>query len=881
MKWQRNKYYLLKEVNEETLMVGSALLESYSLTHACLAPLGGKLLDKLEFGFFSPGTEIIHEHELGKDMFLLCKGIMDVLVNGQIVVQMEAPNLMGEKVIVDPQSKRAATIRVSEGQTAILIKIPMGTFIRNFDDDHLDIDFKQELDIFTSVFYEIQKRLIDYNYLQKQLLEEVNTTQKLINSRIMAQNIEKGQDMEWDDSLWEFILKYLNEKHHFPWHENAPKTVLNLKNELSMFLDSQFPRIRFKGTDSEYSDKKNKIWKNWLLNLSSVIIRELPQDKQLFKTPDVELFNPENYRTRVINTLNSMEGNFSKKSIPAANKHSCKWYFSKGTQNFEFLLLNYIKGFEKSFEMNQERKTPARIAQKLALVAAECENQFNSSVAQLQKFLEKAKGKVFVLSDKQKAAEKSENEFQNHANILLKGIIRFKRLSRIPMHQRKRKIITSSAEMPTLTNLLFSCENEIQRREIQHAFDELSKIVKLNNKQLPNQLLQNNLHFAEALFVGDEIPANELVHNYWIPLQKMVLMWGKKKVGFIAPGCIVGGEKWNDSSSEEKKDDKKDDSDNKKSASHFRGVFLGEKEKLQMAGYLQSQFYLRNQIPKPALFIILPQKSLPWTLKRSPDIEKFKKEFLPVIQWIIDEYLEHLVWWVDQRDILLKNQAEMKQISKLDAKIQELEIDKTILEREKYSKVCQLLKTRFNLIFDPDKELTTAQLLRKIYHNQISQINKEHPEIPLEERGNKAYTLWRFILSEIISLLEPPTATADEEEEQPGSVFEKIFAELKTLDKKLLSGKNTYNTLLEDPPKIDMKNIFFEKTLYSTLNMLEFFEEFQKILTSSLHNLAKECYELRMQLTKFSDNSRNFEMEEVKMEFINKHLEHFISLLNK
>ncbi|MDH5560605.1 MAG: hypothetical protein OEY59_07085, partial [Deltaproteobacteria bacterium] len=109
MSLKYNEYYLISEGGEEAVNIANNLLQSFPLTRACLQILGQDLINKLEFGFFSAGKDIIQQGETGKDLFLLCQNSVDVLVNDQIIVQMESPALLGDKGIVEPHSTRAAT----------------------------------------------------------------------------------------------------------------------------------------------------------------------------------------------------------------------------------------------------------------------------------------------------------------------------------------------------------------------------------------------------------------------------------------------------------------------------------------------------------------------------------------------------------------------------------------------------------------------------------------------------------------------------------------------------------------------------------------------------------------------------------------------------
>ncbi|MBU3916595.1 hypothetical protein KKA14_13765 [bacterium] len=151
--WITNQYFPFKSTNKECIQIATNLLNSYSLTRGCLKTLGNELRDQLEFGFFEEGSEIIVQGESGRDVFLLCTGKIDVLVGGQVVVNMNSPALVGDKGIVSANSQRAASIKISSEKKALVIKIPMESFIRDFKDTSiLDESFSQEMNIFENVF---------------------------------------------------------------------------------------------------------------------------------------------------------------------------------------------------------------------------------------------------------------------------------------------------------------------------------------------------------------------------------------------------------------------------------------------------------------------------------------------------------------------------------------------------------------------------------------------------------------------------------------------------------------------------------------------------------------------------------------------------------
>ncbi len=108
MAFQNDIYYKISSYGSEAIHASDTLLRSYPLTKVCLDILGKKLLQTLEFGFFKPGLKIITQGEQGKDLYLMCNHVADVIVYNKVIVQMDAPALFGDKAIIDRNSTRNA-----------------------------------------------------------------------------------------------------------------------------------------------------------------------------------------------------------------------------------------------------------------------------------------------------------------------------------------------------------------------------------------------------------------------------------------------------------------------------------------------------------------------------------------------------------------------------------------------------------------------------------------------------------------------------------------------------------------------------------------------------------------------------------------------------
>ncbi|MBU3916388.1 hypothetical protein KKA14_12710, partial [bacterium] len=300
MSYQKNSYSNISAYGNEALAATEAIFKSHHLSKIFLDILGKRLLSTLEFGFFDPGFKIITQGEQGKDLYLLCNHIADVIVFDKVIVRMEAPVLFGDKAIIDKNSTRNATISIAEGNQSLVIKIPMGTFLRDFKQSEIeDKSYVQERQIYNNLFIEIQKRLFKYSGIQEQLWNEVSKHLKLLNIQLISNLLNKQKELAWDPKVWQVIHHYLKTVHQFSWPESVPNSVKTLIEVLRTILEKRFPRKNFKGTDQSYQYQKQLIWRRWMETLSEILIKVLPNNKLPINIGEVELFNPRIYKMRM------------------------------------------------------------------------------------------------------------------------------------------------------------------------------------------------------------------------------------------------------------------------------------------------------------------------------------------------------------------------------------------------------------------------------------------------------------------------------------------------------------------------------------------------------------------------------------------------------
>ncbi|MGK5093870.1 hypothetical protein WDW89_17885 [Deltaproteobacteria bacterium TL4] len=845
MRWAINQFYPLSESKKAGTQIVVTLLQCYPLTRACLESLGKRLLSELEWGFFTSEIEFIQEGISGKDMFLLCQGKVDVLVNQQFVVQMKAPELLGDKALVDPQSKRAATIRASENERILLIKIPMESFVRNFNSKIPDSEFAQEMGIYSSVFQTIQHRLFEFIYLQKNTWEEVSTTLKLINSQFIAKTLDNKRPLNWDLLTWTYVKKYLAEKLHFAWPRQLELNAQSLRDNLYDLLELRHPRQDFAGNEFQYLVYKNEVWREWLMELSEAVLRELPAEERPFQIHDVELFNPRNYHVRISNVLRGIESHFTPKKPPLPFSE----FFEKGEHAHEFDLNAYLSNFENTFQIKSPKRAQAQVAQRMASIAAECENQFNASLVKMHLFLEKAKSKAIVVSESQVEAERLENKAQKYIAMILKGIHRYSKATNLATSKKNVSIKYTPTQTPTMKTLCNASGSKAMQMEINHAFQRLTTLFELTNKKISYAFIRESVGICQVS-LGDDIPSSELECHYWIPLsQPVCLMRDIDNLGQLKPGCLIGGETWLEPSEDPEK-------------------------------ATPNPYFIRNQVTQPTLFLVFSQTSMPWAFENKPNFDKFLNSHLPLMQWFFDKHLEQILYWVEQRDRLFQKKLEVEQIIRLESKIKAFEQSHVQLDSAHYRLVCRLLKNTFSVPIDPQTPIAMDQIAKKVYNHLIRQIGEEHPELRLEERGNQAYTQWRYVLSEIVHLLERYTPKNKDNEKPPLPIFEIIVSDLKELDQKVLKdSKQTYDELLGEHPTLNLLNIVEEESLPSPYLMIDYFRKRLRVLSKHIQHLASESFDYAQQIQQLNQKRPEVATEGTRIEYIQSNVEKLVHYL--
>ncbi len=825
--WDPNQHYSFNKTNDSCVQLATNLLESYSLTRGCLKRLGKKLQDQLMFGFFNVGSDIILQGESGRDIFLLCSGQIDVLVDGQVVVEMPSPTLVGDKGIVSMNSQRAATIRISGDDPALVIKIPMESFIRDFRNKKIpDISFSQEQGIFENVFEAIQQRLFEFIYLQKSLWEKVANMSQLLNEQILAKQLDNQKDPGWSEEVWHIVQNHLKVKYNLSWPENIPINEKTLYAFMRRILDRKYSE----SPKQDVLHQKTQEWRNILSNISSRVLKSLPDQSKPIPPLDLELFNPNIYRMRISGLLNQLENRYKKgksQQIGSMKKQPPDTFFGKGERSNEFNLSKYLDYFEEYYELKNSKRLMAQVAQKCALIAAECENSFNASVVKMQNFIDQVKSRNLSFDETSTESKTDPSQIQSWIATLTRGIQHFQNTTNTMQAQTLGVIHFNPKTIPNFNSLLRSHKVKFTREQINQAFNSLVNALGFQSEYLTTSTLNHSFHLC-AMERGDTLPEEEILKNIWFPLSEGVsLNFDEYQVANLK-SCMMVGKQF------------------------LMGRPREEDEKSGPTHTITSE--------KNTLFFVLPTDKIPWLLKKKPDPEELVETFLPFMQWFTDKCLEQFTYLISCRDRIVDEWMEIRNSLIRSSKIELFEKRALKLPRNDRNRIVTWLNRILSITLDPDVEIMSSQLSKKIYNAFLHSTKMENPDLSIEQCGNQAYTKWRNLLYEIVGQIPALNKIVPK---VPGRASRPVLNILAKQLTPLLSPlmKDTWekrNPLTSGTPSLNLLAVLHPDKHENSFAVIKLFESIVRVFTGNTELLIQEIKDHKRTLSQlFEQQSKS------------------------
>ena len=817
MEWDLNRYYPFKAANKQCLQLATTLLNTYSLTRGCLSTLGTKLQSQLEFGFFSANKDIIQQGESGRDVFLLCTGSIDVLVDDQVVVEIDAPTLVGDKGIVSLNSQRAATIRISGDEEALVIKIPMESFIRNFKDSNIsDSQFGQEQSIFENVFQNVQQRLFEYIYLQKSLWEQVTNITNLLNQQLVAKQLDNKRDPGWSDETWNVAKNYLKSKFSITWPEGLPINVENLYSALRTSLDRKYSRLK-----PEAQKRKIIEWRGMLSGISRRVLESVPEKDKPIPPLDLELFNPNIYRMRLVSMQKQLEKRYatSPKNKEGIKKQPVKVFFGEGDRANEFDLTQYLTYLDKQYLIKNPKRMMAQIAQKCALISADCENDFNISVVKMQQFMDQVKSRNIDLSAGQKTNTIDPNKIKPWVATLARGIEDF-RSSSPNIHKMELGKIQFKPDLyPVLSQITKSYRVQFTRDQMNQAFSSLVEELSFKGEFLSNEMLNTLFHLC-PFEKGDVVSEEELKKCYWFPMtEDSVVKYGDQTLLELKANALVGN------------------------------GFIGSPEK-RAEETDTSKYSLTTD--KSGIMFVLPLGRLPWHHNKSPNPDELAEKYLPIMQWLVNRSFDQLNQQVQHRDHLVQEWTAIRNGIVRSEKIAMFEKKPLKLPKNDHERIISWLNTSFKMKLDPATSKVTSQISTQIYNFFLHTATEEFPGLSIEQRGNQAYTKWRNLLFEIVDQIPALNKVV---KSKPGTNPKPSLSELANQLTPLLSPllKDVWekrNPITSGTPSLNLLSILHPDKHENSAKAVVLFNNIMSLIAKSLKQLTDEIRQHQATLNK-------------------------------
>lgn len=852
MSYKNNTYYKISSIGSEALAASESLLRSYPLTKVCLDILGKKLVNSLEFGFFTPDFQVIRQGEQGKDLYLLCNHIADVLVFDKVIVQMEAPALFGDKAIIDRNSTRNATIAISEGKDALVMKIPLGFFLRDFKKTDIeDISFRQETEIYYNLFLEIQNRLFKYAQIQQMLWDEVNKQLRILNIQLLGRSLNKKEEKAWDPKIWQVIHQYLQSVHKFSWPNNVNYNSRTLIDILQSILERRFPQASFRGNQQAYLYKKQLMWRRWLETLCELLVKVLPNDQLPVNIGEVKLFNPKIYQMRMHTLLVSIQRKFMFRKVPPrdevfdSEKLKAKNFFSSKTTENEFNLESYLATLNEMFVLKNPNRVLAQVAQQTAQLSATCENEFNASVSQMKHFIERVKKLANVGAEKTDEEEAFKKELEARIAIIHKGFVAYNNSIVGHTYTYAGVIRFAEAKVPLLSDIIKTCGSPQLKTAVAKAFIGAVNKLSLAPTGFSEKKLQNQFFICQGS-PGDIVPESQIATHYWIPISEgITLKKGDKEFGPIKPGTVIGGSSW--SYDEDQENDQKHEE---------WCIVMPEKKQDDPPDIMH-------------LVFVLPRKMIPWIINSDPIPEDFSAQYLPLLQWLINKNLESLLMISELRGTLLKKYSQIVEVVVIEKKVHEFENNKNKIPPAKYNRILKLVYEILGTTLERRESISSEMLSKQIYNEILKQTKRDFPKISAEEQGNKAYTLWRFVQSEIISKVFADEFSEKVKFKPPESVFLIIEAKIKDLLKeKSFDPQEGAIEFTEDSGTVQLDlllNIGQDMLIHESLNISL---AILQIIEQQLHIITEETTNYRSRLKQISSIQTEFDVNEIQSQFI-------------
>ncbi|MBU3914481.1 hypothetical protein KKA14_03015, partial [bacterium] len=520
-------------------------------------------------------------------------------------------------------------------------------------------------------------------------------------------------------------------------------------------------------------------------------------------------------------------------------------FFSAKKANNEFNLMLYLKTLNELFILKQPNRVLAQVAQQTAQLAATCENEFNTSVSKMKQMLKKVKELSQVKEEEDTEQKVRGKELEEQIDLINKGFKAYN--SRIVGHTYTYAGVIQFAEgkVPMIKDIIKTSGSGNLKKALTKVFSSILTQLNLIPLGYSDDQLQELFYICQGNS-QDIIREAQLMTHYWVPITEGIsLSKGSKNFGPLKPGTLLGGHTW-EQSVEEKSDEER------------------QTWQLKMPKKTVDQ-------PLDDLFIILviPKKKIPWFVNSDPTPDIFESQYLPLLQWMVSKNLESISMISELRDSYIKKYSQVVEVVITEKKVREFEANAEQLPQAKYDKILKLVNEIMGITLERHSSISTEKISKQIYNEIVKQTKRDFPNLNMEDQGNKAYTVWRFVQTEIVAKVFADEFQKQVEIEPPKSVVLIIKEEIEAFLKEasMIVPDESYK-LTKDGGEINLKEIIKTKKTDLPNEALKALLSISDIVSQNLNQLVDETNTYLARLKQISSIKTEFDVNEIQSKFI-------------
>lgn len=723
MIFELNTFHNITKAPSQIFPLIRILLKSFPLTKACIDTLQDDLFQNIQYGFFSPQSKLISQGETGNDLFLICTHKVDVIVNGELVLQMPAPELFGDKSLVAKKAVRSATVSIAREGTCFVLKLPIGMFIQNFKDPNIpDQAFSREAQIYHKIFQIIQKRLFKYIHLQKQIWEEVSSTLDLLNHQLILNGIAAQKEKKWNAQVSQAIKDHLLSDFKSNWPRNLDVTNTTIRQVLKLLLEKQFPK-----NSGHPVTHRQKVWKKWLNAITTIILKTLPKEELPVNIGEIEMFNPKNYQLRIQKFLSGIEKQLKVKLLMADDEDYSQLkfnnFFHSSIDANVFELQDYLETLLDIFPVTSPNRIIANVSQQIANITAEAENEFNRSISRMHHFLKKA----YQLVTPKKEMPLPDSFItllrKKYLPLIINAIKADKETYLDFARTLNKNLPLQIDALSSFSDLLKASSSRTIQQDLQQAFMQIIKAFQLTIPGFGKGDLFHTFHLIEI--PARRIIAGENLKDYiLIPLtENLAVNDGVHTYNAFSRGTLI--------------------------SASFLSARHQTKETSPTEDWNLTCLDTTSGSPHEKSAVVLLFQVPKSQVKNKEKTSEAKNTHM--FQWIIECYLKQIHECYQNSTQIHKKLIKVIEAEYLERQVQQFEEDQKPLKIYQYGLLLDAVQDLTGIKLPFKTTISPAIFSKQLYNAVVTRINRENPNLKLEDRGNKAYTLWRYVQSRLVS----------------------------------------------------------------------------------------------------------------------------------